>query len=143
MELFRERILKVLFILIWILALLHMSAEYFYLYFLFKWFDLIPHFLGGVWVGLGGIWLWYFSGHFGDVRLPKRRALFVSVFFGIMIGFIWEFYEYLIRIFAASGFPANYMFDSILDLIMDIIGSIAGFFTFKYVTRDLSLHEDI
>ncbi len=139
MELFQERVLKVLFILIWILALIHMSAEYFHLYWLFKWFDLIPHFLGGVWVGLSGIWIWYFSGYFKNMELPDKNVVIIAILFGFIIGFVWEAYEYVIKQLSGAGLPVNYVFDSVLDLLMDVIGAFAGFLTFKYITKDISV----
>ncbi|KKS86003.1 MAG: hypothetical protein UV60_C0004G0080 [Parcubacteria group bacterium GW2011_GWA2_43_11] len=56
-DLLQERILKLLFIVIWVLALVHMTAEYYYLYWTVRWFDILTHFLGGLWVGIAVVWV--------------------------------------------------------------------------------------
>ncbi len=143
MELYQERLLKVLLIVIWTLALLHMTAESYHLYWTFKWLDTVTHFIGGVWVGLAGIWLWYFSGYFKEMRMPDKKLLSVVLFSGILIGVFWEFFEYIVRYFAGNGLPDNYIFDTSVDLFMDIAGSLAGFFVAKYFIFKVDLKSNI
>ena len=53
----QEKMLKILFVLIWVLTFIHMVAEYYHLYYHLSWFDIVTHFLGGVWLGLAVVWL--------------------------------------------------------------------------------------
>jgi len=128
MEILQERILKILFVLIWALALVHMMAEYYYLYWIFRWFDIVTHFFGGVWVGIAAIWFWYLSGYIKAMHFPKKKAVLVALLFGLLIGFLWEGYEYVVWQLVGKGLPPNYIPDTTLDLVMDCMGAYLGFF---------------
>lgn len=134
-DVLQERVLKTLFVLIWTLALIHMTAEYFHLYFLIWWFDIFTHFLGGVWVGLSTIWIWYFSGYIGKVRIPGKRVLLTALLGGFAIGLVWEGYEYIIWMWSGAGLPKNYIGDTSLDLVMDVVGSFFGFLVFSFLQK--------
>lgn len=129
----KEHVLKVLFILIWVLALTHLAAEQFSLYWTYWWFDVLTHFLGGAWLGLASLWLWYFSGHFGT-RMPTRRAVLIALFAGLSIGLLWEVYEYSVWQFLGTGLPNNYVADTLGDLAMDVVGALFGYGMFKIFT---------
>ena len=128
-ELLQERVLKVLFVLIWALALIHMTAEYYHLYWTFRWFDIPTHFLGGVWVGIFAVW--YFSGYVNKTHVSNNRTVYVALLGGLFVGVVWELYEYGIWMWTGEGLPLNYAGDTALDLIMDFIGSFAGFLLLK------------
>ncbi len=120
-----------------------MTAEYFHLYWIFKWFDIVTHFIGGLWVGLAGVWLWYFSGYFREMQMPDKKLLFVVLFSGITIGILWEFFEYIVWYFVGDGLPDNYIFDTTVDVFMDVIGSIVGFFVARYLIFRIDLESNI
>jgi magnesium-transporting ATPase (P-type) len=138
MKVLQERILKTLFVLIWVLALTHMSAEYYYLYWRLGWFDILTHFLGGLWLGIASIWLLYFSGYVRKPQIPGNGAFLTSLFAGLLIGIVWELYEYVVWQWSGLGIPINYIPDTTLDLLMDFIGSGAGFFVVKNVLKGVS-----
>ncbi|HCC05130.1 TPA: hypothetical protein DEP58_02375 [Patescibacteria group bacterium] len=123
----QERILKLLFILIWMLALIHMTAEYYHLYWTIRWFDILTHFLGGLWVGIAVVWLWYFSGYVRKMYMPDRHTVFVALLGGLLVGLIWELYEYIVWILTDAGLPPGYVGDTLLDLVMDVTGAGVGF----------------
>lgn len=112
------------FILIIIIALLHIVALEFHLYWLFWWFDMLTHFLGGLWVSLISIWFVFFSGieSFKLVR-NKKNVFFTAIISVIIIGVLWEAFEFF------SDFPTeiNYYKDTAIDIVMDIFGSLVGF----------------
>jgi len=137
MERQKEHLLKVLFILIWVIALIHMAAENFYLYWTYRWFDIFTHFLGGMWVGLAGIWLWYFSGYIREMHLPSKRAVLVALGVGISIGIVWEVFEFVVWQLTGNGLPINYIPDTALDLVVDAIGALAGFGLFQFFRRKI------
>lgn len=85
-------------------------------YWHYVWLDVPMHFLGGLWAGLAVTW---------GLRFLGFRASFMMVYAGVLlIGVAWEVYEYLVGIQR----EANYAFDTSLDLVMDSIGGIMGFF---------------
>lgn len=71
------------------------------------------HFLGGVWVAFGVLWL---CGLF-----KIRISWFYVLLFVLAIGIIWELWELLIDSVPHEG----YVLDTTLDLIMDTCGGIA------------------
>ena len=138
MELHQERILKVLFVLIWILAFTHMVAEKYYLYWLIDWFDILTHFLGGLWVGLAVLWVWYFSGYFRSIQMPDKRAVYIALGAGLLIGLLWEVFEFTVWHWSGEGLPPNYAPDTRLDVVVDTVGALFGYLLFKFLLRESS-----
>jgi hypothetical protein len=131
MELHQERVLKVLFVLIWVLAVAHMMAEVYFLYWAFEWYDILTHFLGGLWVGMAALWFWYLSGYIRDIETIDFRALPIAILAGLVIGVVWEGYEYGVWMWSGSGLPINYMQDTSLDIVVDVFGALFGYVAFK------------
>jgi len=136
MELHQERVLKFLFVLIWVLAVAHMMAEVYYLYWVFGWYDIMTHFLGGLWVGMAFLWIWYLSGYVGEIKAPDKKALYIALLAGLVIGILWEGYEYIVWIWSGTGLPQNYIPDTTLDIVVDILGAFLGYFVFLKLTHD-------
>ena len=109
------------------LALIHMTAEYYYLYWTIRWFDIVTHFLGGLWVGIAVVWVWHFSGYVRKMYMPDRSTVFVALLGGLLVGLTWELYEYIVWMMTDAGLPPGYVGDTLLDLIMDITGAGVGF----------------
>ncbi len=130
----QERILKVLFVLIWALALIHMLAEHYHLYWTVRWFDLVTHFWGGVWIGLASIWVWYFSGYIQRARFPNGRVLALALLAGLVIGVVWEVYEFGVWKVVGRPFPENYIGDTQLDIVMDICGAYVGYLAYRILS---------
>lgn len=107
-----------------LVALIHISALQFYLYWYYPWLDVFSHFLGGMWVALASAWLLSYAGY-------SVRILHIIVSISV-VGISWEIFE------LAIGFSpeANFMFDTSLDLLMDFLGSVCGFVTASYLLRD-------
>ena len=107
------------------IAALYQIAAYFSLFWAVTWFDIPMHFLGGVWVTF--LFIWFFS-HFDFFTSKKEHPLFLAswVFFVVtVIGISWEVFEYLTGITFVLG--KNYWSDTILDLVMDLIGAGVAF----------------
>ncbi|MBI5134321.1 MAG: hypothetical protein HZA81_02980 [Candidatus Taylorbacteria bacterium] len=109
-----------------LVAALHWVASYKGLYWTLGWYDVMMHFLGGVWTALFLLWVsrtnlgaWLFS-------LTTLRSLVVGV---IAVGVAWELYE------IAFGFTfvtdSEYPLDTSIDLVMDTLGAIAVFLVYR------------
>ncbi len=106
-----------------VLAGIHFLALNFYLYWKFWWFVVIAHGLGGAAIALGAYTLY-------DLRvpLPDRLLNLIPVVCGvIIIALSWEVFE----IYIGVPIEDNYLFDTIIDLFMALVGGIIGFFVGK------------
>ena len=125
-----ERLLRMLFVLIWVITLIHVAAEMQYWYWTYRWLDLPMHVLGGMWVGLVALWLWYYSGYQHKTSRIAVSPLTVALVGGLVFGVAWEAYEFLVWIIGA-GLPVNYVTDSVLDLVMDVLGASIAFMFYQ------------
>lgn len=141
MELYQEKILKASFLIIWLLTFAHMTAEIYFLYWRLQWFDIVTHFLGGLWLGVTSLWFWYLSGYIGKIRFPDKNALFIALGAGLAVGLLWEVYEYGVWQFTGKGLPYNYIPDTILDLIMDVVGAGVGYLLFMKLIKGAESSE--
>lgn len=98
-----------------LIAVTHLSALQWSLYWYYIWLDVPMHFAGGAWLALAGSWLLLRFGYKHDV-LP--------VFTFVIVGSIgWEIFE----VWAGVARESNFLFDTVLDLTMDVAGGIVGF----------------
>ena len=110
-----------LFILgISVLAVLHVFATTFFLYWTYPWFDIPMHGLGGVLVAFG--FLMCMSSY---ARRDFTEGLLVTVVVVFSVGVAWELFELAggITIFGALG----YVGDTARDLLMDVVGGAFGY----------------
>jgi hypothetical protein len=128
-----DLLVRLLFLIIWLLAGLHIAAEYYYLYWTYWWFDVLTHFIGGLWLGIASIWLYYFSGYVRTMRPSLRQAFATALMAGLVVGIAWEVYEYVVWQLSGEGLPGNYVSDTLSDIMMDSIGAAAGFIVYRYV----------
>lgn len=111
-----------LFALIILIAGLNEIALNFFLYWRVWWFDIMMHFLGGLWIGLTTLWIYLSSGYIKNINKEKFFILFLSISAVLIIGIGWEVFEYLID--AHIGMKQGYWSDTIQDLVMDTLGAI-------------------
>src|SRR3989338_175095 len=113
----------VVLVIIFVLHLISLRNDY---YWLILWYDIMMHFLGGVWVVLVLIWLNQLKA--AAVVLTFKRVLTTIV----VVGLAWEIYELLFNqtFIDAKG----YGLDTVLDLIMNTVGATAVYFL--YQTKD-------
>ncbi len=121
-----------------LVAVLHIIAIEFYLYWFYSWFDSMMHFLGGLFVGLSALWFFFTSGY-TQLSLRVRNIVLVAGFSIILIGIGWEIFEIL------AGIPRedNFITDTITDLTMDALGtSIAVIiFTKLFMNKNKEKYE--
>ena len=122
----KKNIFALIFFLILLIAVLNGIGNKFFLYWKFWWFDIVVHFLGGLWVGLSVLWFCYFSGYLKNLRKDAPFVILLSFLSVLAVGLGWEIFEFVIEV----DFSDKYISDTSLDLIMDILGSLiasAGF----------------
>lgn len=113
---------KALFLII-VIFLLHKIAGMFYWYTSIVWFDMVMHFLGGIFLAL-------VAGSVGASLLKnasKTKIFIVVILFVLVVGIGWEVFEFsvqeIIKIRGLADIP-----DSFSDLFFDLIGGIVGTF---------------
>lgn len=86
------------------------------------WSDILMHFIGGVFVA--AIFLNFFQNE------NKPALLLFTVSFAVLIGVLWEFYEYLAEYYFSrlSGFSVLGMAldDTLSDLFFDLLGGLTA-----------------
>lgn len=122
-----------------LVAVLHLLAIEHDWYFYFWWFDIMMHFLGGLWVGL--ITSAYLISP-KNVLFPRSRSfgsLYMPIFIiALIIGVGWELFELLGGIMHLSD--RGYLFDSVKDLLNDSLGGLVGAtFTYRTFTVNIGL----
>lgn len=104
------------------LWLLHFLANFFYLYWVWWWYDVAIHFLAGLAGGLATYWCLFHSGILFKKPISNFLAATLSVLICVMIvGVGWEVFEYV------NGFTDShegYALDTINDLVLDGSGAV-------------------
>ena len=132
-------ILRTLFFLVWVLALIHIAAESYYWYWTYRWLDIPMHVLGGVWLGLGALWLRHHTEYVRKLwdSLPFNDVA-VALLCGLCVGLVWEGYEYIVWQYVGTGLPVQYFQDTILDVLMDTVGAFIGYIGYRALTPRVS-----
>ncbi len=98
-------------------------AMKFYWYSAIWWFDMPMHFLGGFWVALLGLWLYFFAQN-KNKNISPKTVIMVSFFSVFIIGILWEFFEFGID--TIITFASHNTLDTASDIFFDMSGSFAG-----------------
>lgn len=120
----RTALLRRLTYLIFFIFLLNMAAGEFHWYSSLWWFDMPMHFLGGVFLGLGLVWL---------LRLEKKpfpRAFWIILLGVLALGVAWELFELVFDNYVA-GMPFLWL-DTLSDLSYDLAGGLFAYFFYCY-----------
>jgi len=125
----RQKLISAIIITGLLTSFLHFLAINLYLYWSFTWFDVLMHLLGGAFVGFVMSWVALYLNHNQQIDV-KRSVSFVmlSVF---LVGIGWEVFEAVTK--TTGTIPGDsYVSDTMLDLIMDILGgALAADITFN------------
>ncbi|TSC56967.1 MAG: hypothetical protein Greene041679_489 [Parcubacteria group bacterium Greene0416_79] len=125
---FREPLLRILAALAVLIALLHITAIVFYLYWTLWWYDMPLHFLGGAFGSLSVIWTVFFSGYVGNAAPPSVLRLFAIGLVGtLLLGVGWEVFE---RALGHTWSIEGYWLDTMTDLFLDMAGGFVGLLLF-------------
>ena len=104
--------------------LLDYATRKFYWYYTIWWFDMPMHFLGGIWVSLFFIYVFFRN----DLQF---RAFGKVIFWVAVIGILWEGFEIFVNQHLGR-MPFNAL-DSALDLALDLVGALVGVRLFKKI----------
>ena len=111
--------LAALILFIW---LVNIFANEVHLYFLLWWFDIPMHMVGGFWVALTSMVIYY---HLGWIHRHDRSASFVvAAMLGatLVVGILWEVFEFSVEHLVKLN--DNGVFDTLKDLLDDMIGAV-------------------
>jgi hypothetical protein len=119
------------FVVMLITVILHWVASFEGLYWTVAWYDVMMHFLGGLWVALFG--LWAIHTEYGS-RIAKPASIVKIILFVLVVGILWEIHE-LYFAFTSLDDP-KYAFDTSKDILLDLLGGCLGGFIYrKSLTR--------
>lgn len=138
----KKPLFLLLFFVILAIGILQQVAIEYYLYWTLEWFDILMHFLGGFWFGYSALWILFFSGY---VNTPKRDDIkffiIVALKIAIVVGLLWEVFEYATGITFSYGPVADHVFDTVKDIVMDSVGGVASAI-FLYVANKKRLAKE-
>lgn len=102
---------------------IYVAGLEFFLFWKLWWFDILLHFLGGVWAALASAW-------FLSV-MERTPQLFSVVLCALLIAIGWEVFEFVL------GFPREeaYVFDVTLDIVMGVLGGLLGALSIRSILR--------
>jgi hypothetical protein len=106
--------------IILVILVVHFLATFYFLYFAYPWLDIPMHFLGGAFTALLSIWFVGVRSVWGKV-IKNQRLFFcvLALVISLVVGIGWELLEWF-----AGLVEANYLFDTVLDLVMDLAGAL-------------------
>lgn len=97
-----------------------------HLYWVYWWYDIMMHFLGGFLIG--GLSAW--GARRFDETMTFSRVVVVVLVAVALVGVGWEVFEYLTGQYAGQpGIVA----DTILDLVMDVLGALFAVVLFRRI----------
>lgn len=107
------------------IAILHVVALAHYFYWTLWWFDILQHFLAGLWIAFFTFWVVFGLRLRAVLLLVNTPSSFLTVALvtTLAVGLAWEVFEYIVQLY----FTENYVFDTISDLAMDIVGALTGY----------------
>ena len=130
-EMFKNKSIVFLIIfLVLLIASLNFLAFSFYWYWRIWWFDLLMHFLGGMFVASLGYYFYYLL--VSRERLSLFRLLILLIFSSLVIGGLWEIFEFSIDAYWSAHVNIKSLqilqagsLDTLSDLLFDFLGAIA------------------
>ena len=120
-----KKVFKYSVFLIFLIFIFNYLATYFYWYSSIWYFDMIMHFIGGVWLGFFSIYLF-------KINNLNLKLVFKILFFLLCVGVGWEIFEIIINNFTIRD-DFN-LLDTSSDLFFDMAG---GMFAILYFFKKI------
>lgn len=117
---FQKPFFKEFFLTSIVIAVLHYISLKYYLYWTVYWFDILMHFLGGFLIAIFVVFILY---SYSDFKSLKKHKIFLAALIigaTLSVGLGWELWE----IFVGFTNTLKDLNDTIIDIIMDVLGSI-------------------
>ncbi len=115
---------RIVFLMLFIFLANNVALEL-YWYYSIWYFDMLMHFLGGLWEGLFFIYVFY-------VRKQILTHLFSIILFVLLIGILYEVFEFFLSVISHDPFS---ILDTTSDIFFDLLGgSFAILYFFKRIT---------
>jgi hypothetical protein len=108
------------------IAGLNLLALKYFLFWRLWWYDIPMHFLGGF--ILASIALWIVAYEVPVGLRPKVNRLAAAVLMALIVGILWEIFEYVAGITKGE---AGYWQDTLKDITMDVVGGLAAYLVFN------------
>jgi hypothetical protein len=119
----KRSLLFVGFGLIALLFFVHEFSTMYYVYWTNGWTDHLTHFIGGAALGFLGLWLCFASGLFLKKTPTFKEAFSLGVLSALVVGVVWEVFEYKTGIVSLSS---GYGIDTFGDLLSDVCGGLGS-----------------
>lgn len=103
-----------------LLAVLHITALDRSWYWMYRWFDLVTHFLGGLVIGLMGLYTLLLYQPLTSRN--EDQTLRQLVGFALLVGIVWEVFEYINDI----ATEVHYALDTTADLSMAVVATFVA-----------------
>jgi hypothetical protein len=119
-----RKVLVAAVVVIWTIMMLQIAASIWYLYWVLPWYDILMHFLGGLWLGL----MVFALAHRFSPDLLRHPVVMILVLVSgtLLIGFMWELLEFFIDILLGTNTFQPDLPDTMADLGFDILGSLVA-----------------
>ena len=128
----RKKLFRIIAFLVVFISVTNFFANKFYWYYSIWYFDMIMHFLGGVWVGLASIYLF-------PPKDLSIKFIWRILFFVLLVGVGWEVFEVFV-----SRMTTESSYFNILDTISDVFFDLAGgvFAILYFLKRIMYINEN-
>lgn len=94
----------------------------------FHWYDAFLHFISASVFGIVGfliIYIFYFTNR---LRIPHSLVILFAFSFAMMIGAVWEIFEFIADRTIGTNLQVNSLEDTMVDLILNATGAIVASF---------------
>ncbi|HBB49708.1 TPA: hypothetical protein DEQ22_01125 [Candidatus Nomurabacteria bacterium] len=124
----KKGFLKHLVFLMFFIFIADLLARNFYWYSLIWYFDMIMHFLSGLWVGL----FFFYVLSVKSPLAPSFKSFLKIILLVLIIGISYEIFEFIMNVISVTPFDPV---DTTSDLFFDMLGAAVSIFYFMKVVR--------
>ena len=129
-----------LLVLILVIFIGHILGTIYGWYWTVWWYDIPLHFLGGAWLGFFFFYLFYEKWGILEVGKKFIPTLLLGLGFVILVGVLWEFYEYFHDWYVDSSNlnSPDVRADTLSDFLNDLIGGTSAILVWWFYFKKLS-----